>query len=260
MDNRLKDIQHGTLTESRLNSDFLFWLKTKGPNYLLLAMLVLCGFMGLNWWENRMALARDGAWNEFLSAQTPQAWIEVANKHTDTDASSQLATINAADAYMQSIQMNKRFDREAGATDAAVTPELRAEYLAEADRLYAKIVSEGSQSAGPRSLVTVTALFGRASVAETKNDPTQAALFLTQAQELAAKTYPQLAKVAQHRKETLPQLANVRAMPSRPVDPAAAASTSASTENLLMPTNMNAPAAPQAPVTPAEGSAPVAPK
>ena len=260
MDNRLKDIQHGTLTESRLNSDFLFWLKTKGPNYLLLAMLVLCGFMGLNWWENRMALARDGAWNEFLSAQTPQALIEVANKHTDTDAISQLATINAADAYMQSIQMNKRFDREAGATDAAMTPELRAEYLAEADRLYAKIVSEGSQSAGPRSLLTVAALFGRASVAETKNDPTQAALFLTQAQELAAKTYPQLAKVAQHRKETLPQLANVRAMPSRPVDPAAAASTSASTENLLMPTNMNAPAAPQTPVTPAEGSAPIAPK
>ena len=257
MDNRLKDIQHGTLTESRLNSDFLFWLKTKGPNYLLLAMLVLCGFMGLNWWENRMALARDGAWNEFLSAQTPQALIEVANKHTDTDAISQLATINAADAYMQSIQMNKRFDREAGATDAAVTPELRAEYLAEADRLYAKIVSEGSQSAGPRSLLTVAALFGRASVAETKNDPTQAALFLTQAQELAAKTYPQLAKVAQHRKETLPELANVRAMPSRPVEAGAPASTSASTENLLMPTNMNAP---QAPVTPAEGSAPVAPK
>lgn len=260
MDNRLKDIQHGTLTESRLNSDFLFWLKTKGPNYLLLAMLVLCGFMGLNWWENRVALARDGAWNEFLSAQTPQALIEVANKHTDTDAISQLATINAADAYMQSIQMNKRFDRETGATDAAVTPELRAEYLAEADRLYAKVVSEGSQSAGPRSLVTVTALFGRASVAETKNDPTQAALFLTQAQELAAKTYPQLAKVAQHRKETLPQLANVRAMPSRPVDPAAPASTSASTENLLMPTNMNASVAQQTPVTPAEGSAPVAPK
>jgi hypothetical protein len=260
MDNRLKDIQHGTLTESRLNSDFLFWLKTKGPNYLLLAMLVLCGFMGFNWWENRMALARDGAWNEFLSAQTPQALIEVANKHTDTDAISQLATINAADAYMQSIQMNKRFDREAGAADAAVTPELRAEYLAEADRLYAKVVSEGSQSAGPRSLVTVTALFGRASVAETKNDPTQAALFLTQAQELAAKTYPQLAKVAQHRKETLPQLANVRPMPSRPVDPAAPASTSASTENLLMPTNMNASTEPQTPVTPAEGSAPVAPK
>ena len=30
MDKRLKDIQQGTLTESRLNSDFLFWLKEKG--------------------------------------------------------------------------------------------------------------------------------------------------------------------------------------------------------------------------------------
>ena len=244
MDNRLKDIQHGTLTESRLNSDFLFWLKTKGPNYLLLAMLVLCGFMGFNWWENRATQARDGAWNEFLSAQTPLELIEVSNKNVGTDSISQLATLNAADAYMNSLQTNKRFDREAGAADSALTPEMRVEYLAEADRLYAKVASEGSHEAGPASLLTVAALFGRTAVSETKNDATQAAAYLTQAQELAAKTYPQLASIAQKRKQSLPDLSKVRDMPSRPVDPNAPVDPSASTQNLLMPTSMEPSAMP----------------
>ena len=35
MDKRLNQIQTGTLTESRLNDDFVYWLKTKGLNYLL---------------------------------------------------------------------------------------------------------------------------------------------------------------------------------------------------------------------------------
>ena len=251
MDNRLKDIQHGTLTESRLNSDFLFWLKTKGPNYLLLAMLVLCGFMGFNWWENRATQARDGAWTEFLTAQTPLELIEVSNKNVGTDSISQLATLNAADAYMNSLQTNKRFDREAGAADSALTPEMRVEYLAEADRLYAKVASDGAQATGPASLLTVASLFGRAAVSETKNDATQAAAYLTQAQELAAKTYPQLASIAQKRKESLPDLSKVRDMPSRPVDPNAPVDPSASTQNLLMPTSMDPSAMPLR-ITPTE--------
>lgn len=260
MDNRLKDIQQGTLTESRLNSDFLFWLKTKGPNYLLVAMLVLCGFMGLNWWENRVMQARDSAWSEFLSAQTPLELIEVANKNAGTDSISQLATLNAADAYMMSLQMNKRFDREAGAADAALTPDMRVEYLAEAARLYAKVASEGSTTIGPASLLTVSALFGQAAVAETKNDPTQAALLLTQAKELAAKTYPHLATVADNRKQSLPELTKVRDMPPRPVDQNTSMDASASTQNVLMPVNATTDATNSAPmpirVTPIE-TAPV---
>ena len=260
MDNRLKDIQQGTLTESRLNSDFLFWLKTKGPNYLLVAMLVLCGFMGFNWWENRAMQARDGAWNEFLSAQTPQELIEIANKNSGTDSISALATLNAADAYMTSLQTNKRFDREVGAADSALTPELRTEYLAEADRLYAKVEGEGSHETGPASLLTVAALFGRAAVAETKNDPTQAALYLNQAKDLAAKTYPQLAKVADNRKQSLPELSKIRDMPSRPVDPSAATDSSASTQNLLTPINGNIPAPLPIRVKPIENPTTAAPE
>ena len=252
MDNRLKDIQHGTLTESRLNSDFLFWLKTQGPNYLLLAMLVLCGFMGFKWWENRAEQGRDGAWNEFISAKTPLELIEVANKNIGTDSISQLATLNAADAYMNSLQTNKRFDREVDAADSTLTPEMRVEYLAEADRLYAKVATEGAQATGPATLLTVAALFGRAAVSETKNDATQAASFLTQAQELAAKTYPQLSTIAENRKQSLPQLAQIRDMPSRPVDPNAPTDTSASTQNLLMPPSMNPPTAMPLRITPTE--------
>jgi hypothetical protein len=142
---------------------------------------------------------------------------------------------------MTSLQTNKRFDREVGAADSALTPELRAEYLAEADRLYAKVQGEGSHETGPASLLTVAAVFGRAAVAETKNDPSQAAMYLNYAKDLAAKTYPQLAKVAESRKQSLPELSKIRDMPSRPMEPGAADS-SASTQSLLAPINGDVPA------------------
>ncbi|MCE9618705.1 MAG: hypothetical protein K8R92_02220 [Planctomycetes bacterium] len=258
MDKRLQEIQHGTLTESRLNSDFLFWLKTKGPNYLLAAMLVLCAFMGYYWWENRAALARDGAWNELLTSQTPQALIEVANKHSGTDAISDLATLNAADAYMESVASGKRFDREAAAPDATVTPELRTEYLAEADRLYAKVADANIAKKGAKSLIAATGLFGRAAVAETRNDPTQAALYLTQAHDLLDTHYPQLAKIAQTRKDSLPELSQIRAMPSRPAEQPSTLDPTASTQNLLAPTGMESTGIMSAPVVPP--ATPAAPK
>jgi len=101
-------------------------------------------------------------------------------------------------------------------------------------------------------LLTVAALFGRAAVAETKNDATQAAAYLTQAQELAAKRYPHLAKVADNRKQSLPELSKVRDMPSRPVDPNAPVDPAASSQNVLMPTSMNPPSAMPLRITPTE--------
>jgi hypothetical protein len=249
MDKRLQEIQHGTLTESRLNSDFLYWLKTKGPNWLLGAMMVFCAIMGWNWWENRAAQSRDSAWNELLTAQTPQALIEVANKHGGTDAISELATLNAADAYMESLRSNKRFDREAGAADAAVTPELRTEYLAEADRLYAKVAGDG-KATGPRGLLQVAGLFGRAAVAETRGDAAQAEQFLTQANQMTQKSYPHIAAIALEHQRSLPELSRTRSIPSRPAPaPAAGGSTAASTVDLLAPSATAPASVPAAPTT-----------
>ena len=138
MDKRLKDIQQGTLTESRLNSDFLFWLKEQGPNYLLAVLLVLCAILGWNWWEQRGKADRDAAWVEYAKASgpegSPQMLVEVAGKHANLDALATLASLDAADRYLEAVRSGKRVDREANAPDAAITPELRAQYLEEADR------------------------------------------------------------------------------------------------------------------------------
>jgi len=216
MDKRLKDIQQGTLTESRLNSDFLFWLKEKGPNWLLAALLVLCAVLGFNWWEQKQRAGRDAAWTEFATATTPQALIEIAERHGTTDAIGTLATLDAADRYLEAVRSGKRFDREKGAPDADVTPELRAQYLDEADRLFAKVASGLDGKPAPETILVASAWFGRAAVAESKGDLKNAESHLKAAQAAVRETYPAVAAGADDRIATLGTLSSRPTMPSRP--------------------------------------------
>ena len=216
MDKRLKDIQQGTLTESRLNSDFLFWLKEKGPNWLLAVLLALCAVLGYNWWEQRQKSARDAAWNELATADSPQALLDIADRHQAVDAISALAMLEAADRYLESVRSGKRFDREATAPDATVTAELRAQYLDEADRLYAAVADRTDARQAPRTLVIASAWFGRAAVAESKGDAAKAESHLKAAQVAVKDVYPAVATAADERIATLASLSNRPALPSRP--------------------------------------------
>jgi len=216
MDKRLKQIQQGTLTESRLNSDFLFWLKEQGPNYLLGALLILCAVLGYNWWQQRTQMSHDAAWNEYAEATTPQMLVEVADKHGQTDSIAVLANLDAADRYMESMRSGKRFDREANAPDAAVTPEIRAQYLAEADRLYTKAAAGLDGKPAPENILIASAYFGRAAVAESKGDMASAATYLKAAQAATKDLYPPLATTADERLATLASLSNRPPLPARP--------------------------------------------
>ena len=57
MDDRLKQVQTTDLTDSRLNHEFVAWLKTSGMNYLLMLLLVACAFLAWDWW-NRSRMKR----------------------------------------------------------------------------------------------------------------------------------------------------------------------------------------------------------
>ncbi len=216
MDKRLKDIQQGTLTESRLNSDFLFWLKEKGPNYLLAALVLLCGVLGVNWWEQKKKMGHDAAWNELNEASTPQLLVEVADRNGTVDSIAVLANLEAADSYMESVRSGKRFDREATAADVAVTPELRTQYLDEADRLYAKVAATLDGKPASESLLLASAFFGRAAVAECRQDLKAAEEHLKAAAAATKDLYPPLAATAEDRIATLGSLTNRPPLPSRP--------------------------------------------
>ena len=52
--NRLKEIHQSDLTESRLNEDFVTWLKTSGPTYLLIILVALCSYvLWIRWQEQK---------------------------------------------------------------------------------------------------------------------------------------------------------------------------------------------------------------
>jgi hypothetical protein len=171
IDRRLKNVQQADLTESRVNDDFVHWLKTWGNNILLVVLTIAAIAMGWFWWEQKQEQQRSDAWAELNGATLPAALQEVATKHEGKDAVAQFAELQAADRYLSAVVSDQRFDREAGAADAALTPELRTEWLKEADRLYAKVASRVATPKTPGEYgFLFSALFGRAAVAEDMGD------------------------------------------------------------------------------------------
>ncbi len=215
---RLGSVQQTDLTEGRINDDFLFWLKTSGPNWLLAVLVVACLVMGWNWWKNRAAQARDLAWAELNAADIPSALKDVAAKHRDVDSIATYALLNAGDRYLQSVLSGKRFDREATATDATMSPELKTEWLAEADALYADVIASAKSdpTRGSRGF-EIGALFGRAAVAESRGDITAAKTNLEAVQSVAGNDYPWLSKNAAARLESLGVISAPYPIPAAPV-------------------------------------------
>ncbi|GDY06099.1 hypothetical protein LBMAG51_08860 [Phycisphaerae bacterium] len=211
-------MQQTDLTEGRINDDFLFWLKTSGPNWLLAVLVVACLVMGWNWWKNRTAQARDLAWAELDAADLPSSLKDVAVKHADIDAVASFALLNAGDRYLQSVVTGQRFDREATATDAQLTPAMRLEWLNEADGLYTEVIKNAQSN--PKTAASrgfeVSALFGRAAVAESKGDVAAAKVSLEAAQALAGTEYPWVSGQAKARIETLGVISSPYPIPPAP--------------------------------------------
>lgn len=248
IDRRLKNMQQADLTESRVNDDFLHWLKTWGQNILLAVLVVAALAMGYFWWSQKKEQAREEAWSELGAASLPVALEEVAAKHEGKDAVAPFAEILAADRYMEAVMSNQRFDREASAADAALTPELRTEWLKEADRLYAKVAARMANAKRPGEYgFLFGALFGRAAVAEDMGDLKAAEGFLKEIEAKSKDTdFAADGTLAAKRLESLQALATKVELPSRPAPPAAPTAipdlTAPGTPSILTPSAAPAPA------------------
>jgi predicted negative regulator of RcsB-dependent stress response len=212
---RLGGVQRQDLTESRLNDDFVYWLRTSGPNWLLGIMVVACLVLGWQWWKNSRAAARDTAWQEFASASLPSALRDVAARHGNVDSVAAYALLTAGDRYLMSVQTGMRFDRDVGDADARLTPEMRTQWLGEADSLYSQVIS----AAGDKPQLAAFAaagLFGRAAVAETQGRFDDATALLKQAQNLTSNRYPAVSAQATKRLATVEDLRNPYPVPPGP--------------------------------------------
>jgi len=195
-DNRLDQIKEGAgLEDSRINKDFVDFVRKWSTPVLLVAALISLGYFGYNKRVEAKAARIDEAFQQYnLSAETvspsPDALRRIAQDYKRVEGVYLLATTKAADEYLRAVQRGVKPGStltEAGEIENEtdlLTPEDLEKFLDEAEALY-KEVHSASVEKPAFALHTLNALYGLAAVAESRGDSTAAKNVLEQAAALA---------------------------------------------------------------------------
>ena len=227
---RLKQIEQSDLTEGRVNQDFVYWLKSKGVNWLLVVLAALCVYMVVVRWKQHGMQKQTDAWEALATADLPRSLEDLAAEYDDVDAVPELALMTAARRYLHSVRAGAALNTAATPTPdpqnpnppppptEPLTEQQRGEYLDEAERLYqAALASLQSfeKDAPATALLRINALEGLASVAEAQGDAEAAKKYYNQAAEAAGDDFPKLASQARSRAESVENTVQVAALPTR---------------------------------------------
>jgi hypothetical protein len=201
---RLKDVHTADLAEARTNEEFVVWLKTKAPTYLLVVMVVIVGYLFLIRYRQGQTAHRAEAWVAYLEAGAsglPASLEDVAVTYSDVDAIHSLGLLSAGDGYMRAIAAGIPVGDDP-TTATELSAEDRLFYLDKADALYAGTVSsdDGSMS---MELLVYGGLSGRAAVAEARDDLEAAKAHYLAAADRVQEHYPALAAAATTRADQL---------------------------------------------------------
>ncbi len=178
--NRLKEVHQTDLTESRINEDFVDWLKTKGPSWLLTILICVIVYMAIIKFQSRKADYENKGWLAFYNADTAGSFEDVAEEFPDLEGLAIVSQLRAADLLLSIVQQGQEViegtvtveeeDPEAPPPEPEyepLTPERRDELLSRADRLYQQVIDadEGSLAT---TLPYINACMGKAAVAEAR--------------------------------------------------------------------------------------------
>ncbi|MCK4871705.1 MAG: hypothetical protein KAS72_03165 [Phycisphaerales bacterium] len=198
MDKRLEQIKEGAgLDESRLNEELIEFLKKHNDKFFLVILIAALGILGHRYWHQYQIGVENDAWaayEEALVVGRPEALLQVAADHDGRPGLAIQALTDAADLYMQAVGLGLTVqataavnqnpglvygamfgqDQENQLTEAdELSDEERDGLLTEADDLYARIIEMAGDNAGMR-VRALGGWFGRAAVAEARDDPEQA--------------------------------------------------------------------------------------
>jgi hypothetical protein len=205
MDQRLKDVHQTDLTESRINEDFVDWLKTKGPQWLLLIMIGVAGYL-------------NEAWAALLDCRLPGSFEDVAMKYSEVRGLPQQALNMGGDVLLNAVAAERPLGADTNPTaqtpPAEITEEERTDYLARAERFYQAVADSDDGSLG-LTLHAVDALQGLAVVAESRGDVDDARRGYELAAGRAADFYPQLAERIRGRAGNVEQYAVAVHLPAQ---------------------------------------------
>lgn len=202
--NRLKEVQQTDITESKVNEDFVDWLKNKGPTWLLVVMVILCGWVGWDRIKGMRMQKLDQARMELNEAVSP---VDLQRIAADYSSVREEALLRAADLYLQSVQTGRAISRSVSENE--MPPELTADErnttINEARRLYNELIDLVDGEPG-KVLFAVNAHFGLAALAESEGNFETAATHYAQAAELAKTDFSLLKAQAESRKAALAEL------------------------------------------------------
>ena len=212
---RLKEIQTADLSQSNVNEDFVLWLKTKGPSYLIIIMIIIVAYLFVVQYKRGKANYRAEAWIAYLEANAsglPASHEDVALTYADVDSIGVLGLLNAADLYLRSVILNRTIGISTN-TAATLTTDDRTFYLEKADDLYRRVVALEIDN-DISILFVVSGLNGRAAVSEATGDIDAARGFYETVIARVETEYPSLANQAKKRIETLAPLAIAMQLPT----------------------------------------------
>lgn len=212
---RLKDIQTADLSDSQVNEDFVHWLKTKGPSYLLIVMIVIVSYLFFVRYQQGETAHRAEAWIAYLEAQAsglPASHEDVAKSYADVDSIEALGLLSAGDAYLKSIVTGLAIGSNADIT-TPLAEEDKTFYLEKADNLYSMVVQLDDNTPAS-ALITISALNGRAAIAEATGDVVTAQGYYNNVIARISDQYPALANQAQSRIDTLGALTSAILLPT----------------------------------------------
>lgn len=180
MDDRLKDIREGAgLEESKLNEVFIDWLNKWGNRILWVALIVLALYVGniqLTKWRKAKIDRAFQEYQEILALDpTPEALLDIAQRHGGARGVPTMARLQAADLYLESVRLGLVPGATVGDDGSVLTEEdllsedQKAWSLDRADGLYGEVFDASAEDLG-KVIFAIDAAFGKAAVAETRFD------------------------------------------------------------------------------------------
>ena len=213
MDQRQTKIVEGAgLEESRLNTDFIDFLRRWGSHILLVVAGVFAAYSALGWWQRSQAKALDAAYAEFSAAQfagSPDNLLRVAREHANRGAVRELATIAAADAYLNAGWSGVAPGGDANTEEDQLTEDEKKENYTRAKELYAEVAQRVAGN-DDMTLHYLNARFGLAAATASLGQIDEAKGVLKElASNARAKGYGSLAETAEQKVSMLEDASNL---------------------------------------------------
>jgi len=253
--NRLSQVQSTDVSQSRINDDLVYWLKTKGSNYLLVVLITVCAFLGWNLYREKQRDTVKFAWNDLAEATTVEDLEAVAKAQANVPQIAMLALLAAGDMRLQQLQSGFIVRPVEGQPAQPLDETSRKVVQDAADDDYAQVIELAKTVAksGASGPVVIPALIGRAAVAESRGDFVQARTMLEQAAS-ATGGFTALSKVTTARLASLASIENGVTLPPKAaipvkasIDPVAPDMTGDILRSLEMPVTAPAPTPEPAP-------------